>query len=119
MRAVRTQRDGHLPFGDELRFETLEEGHPQTAFARSVAPVSVDRTARTLPLAHDEEATALAAAGVLRRVVQRKVAFESFAVCLDEVDSVLVRPPAVTPLPVPLDPLHRPRRVGIACIPHA
>src|SRR5262245_22268232 len=118
-RTIRAHRDGHLSFRDELCFETFEQGHPQTALARSVPPVAVNRAARTLAFAHHEEAAALAAAGLLRRVVQREMPLESLAVRLDEVDAVLVRPTAIAPLAVPLDPLHGSRGVGVACVPDA
>src|SRR5262249_56008159 len=95
-----------------------EQRHPQVALARSVAPVSVDRSAGAVSLAHQEEAAALAAADRLRGVVEREGALEALAIGLHEVDPVLVGPAAVAALPVALDPLHGARRVRIPTLPH-
>src|SRR5262245_57555543 len=99
-RPVRTQGDRHFALRDQLRFETLEQRHPQAALAGSISPVAADGAARTLAFAHDEKAAPLAAAGILGRVVQREVPLEPLAVGFDEVDTVLIGPPAVAPLPV-------------------
>ena len=71
------------------------------------------------PLHITKKRQSVAAAGVLRRVVQREVALEAFAVGLDEVDAVLVRAPAVAALAVALDALDGPRGVRIAGVPDA
>src|SRR5882672_5672281 len=102
---------------EQLRFESLEQRRPQVALARSVPPICTDRATGALPFAQQKEAASAAAADGLRRVIQREVALEAFAVGFDEVDPVLVGPPAIAALAMALHPLDGARGVRIAAIP--
>src|SRR4051812_14319071 len=84
---------------------------------RSIPPVTVDRRARTVAFAHEEESAAAAAAVCLISVVKGDIAFKSRVVGLDEVDSLLIGTAAVAPLSVAFDPANRSSGVRVAPVP--
>src|SRR6476661_6792691 len=82
-------------------------------------PVARDGSSRTLALAHQEEATALAAAVFLRCSIEREVTLKSFGTRFRETHAILVGPSAVARLAVPLDSLDSLGSVRIARMPNA
>src|SRR6266702_7456935 len=104
---------------DELLFQVAEHTLPHAAQLGTVAPVALQSGARALTLTHQEETAALAAAVLLGRLIESKIALVAGPLRLDEVDTVLVGSPTVAGLSIALDAAYRLCCIGVAGAPDA